>query len=79
MSERGPRACEDCLRVAAGRAHLFHPDSDVGPWDEACPACRHLHPNCPTCSGGCLGCADGKPRCSRCLERETWYPRRFGG
>lgn len=40
-----PSRCPAC-RVAYENARLsgvFHPDSDIGPWDAAAPCCGHLH------------------------------------
>ena len=40
--------CPACRKNAEEAAHLFHPESDVGPWDAICPLCRHL------CCGECV-------------------------
>lgn len=44
MKHQGnPFKCAACKAEAARIAHRFHPDSDVGPMDDACVECGHLH------------------------------------
>ena len=35
--------CPACVAHADSVAHLYHPESDVGPFDGACPICSHFH------------------------------------
>jgi hypothetical protein len=37
------RGCAACEAQANSTAHLFSPESDVGPFDAACVLCGHLH------------------------------------
>lgn len=55
-----PRECTRC-RARAEEAQArgdFHPESDVGPWDAACPGCGHI------CGDPAGNPSDGV--CSRC-------------
>lgn len=44
-----PRDCGACADAYDARAPHYHPASDVGPWDEACPACGHLGGHLAAC------------------------------
>src|SRR5687768_699618 len=41
------RECSGCDAYYVAVAGRYHPDSDVGPWDDACPECGHIggHPD----------------------------------
>jgi hypothetical protein len=50
-----PRQCARCLRVES-QATEFHPESDVGPWDNACPGCGHICGDILPEEGACSRC-----------------------
>lgn len=50
-----PRVCGDCAVAEFNLFPKFHPESDVGPWDDACKQCGHLgghEARCPVLEEG---------------------------
>lgn len=52
--------CAACSDYASHREHLYHPNSDVTPYDEECPMCHHLHDGADPDGKDCVVAVSGE-------------------